>query len=371
MSLRSLSNDRILSRTRRLVRYERVFTVRVLSHLNEIEERRLHLDLGYRSMLDFCVRALGYARSSAGRRITAARCMKRFPELADMLEGNEVNVVTVACVAGILTLENKDEVLGRIRGRTQEEVEAIVARYRPRERVPDRVREVFVPRPAVTAALPALTRQVVVTQPAQTPAGKQSHCETEYKDSSPKANEPPAQPEFESRVVLKFSVSKPFMGKLRRFRSLAWHRLPANATMEQVFELLLDNALERDDPALRHARRGEREKGKKKTTPAAGAAHTESNPRRIPAQMRDAVFVRDQGKCTFVGRTGHRCGSMNALQIDHIVPVARGGAASMDNLRLLCGYHNRLEAERILGKSISRVVESRATGVGGAHPQWE
>ena len=131
MSLRSLSNDRILSRTRRLVRHERLFTVRVLSHLNEIEERKLHLELGYRSMLHFCVEALGYARSSAGRRIAAARCVKRFPELAGMLESNEVNVVTVACVAGILAPENKDEVLGGIGGRTQEEVEALVAAIGP------------------------------------------------------------------------------------------------------------------------------------------------------------------------------------------------------------------------------------------------
>lgn len=362
MSIRSLSDDRILSRTRRLVRYERIFTVRVLSHLNEIEERRLHLDLGYRSMLDFCVRALGYARSSAGRRITAARCMKRFPEVRAMLEANEANVVTVACVAGVLTAENKDELLGRIRGRTQEEVEAVAASHRPGEVVRDRVREVFVPVSRIEATLPALSLSAAAS--ASAPAPEQSHCGTEYKDSSPKAGEQPVQPEFESRLVLKFSVSKPFMGKLRRFRSLAWHRLPANATMEQVFELLLDNALERNDPALRHGRRGEREKGKKETTPVVRAAHTESNLRRIPAQMRDAVFVRDQGKCTFVGRTGNRCGSTDALQIDHIVPVARGGAASMDNLRLLCGYHNRLEAERILGKSVSRAFESRASRAG-------
>jgi 5-methylcytosine-specific restriction endonuclease McrA len=37
------------------------------------------------------------------------------------------------------------------------------------------------------------------------------------------------------------------------------------------------------------------------------------------------------------------------LQIDHIQPVARGGANTIDNLRVLCAYHNRLEAERLMG----------------------
>ncbi len=179
MSLRSFSDKKLLSRTHRLVRCERMCMVRVLSHLNEIEERKLHFELGYRSMLHFCVEALGYARSSAGRRITVARCMKRFPGVRAMLDAGEVNVVTIACVAGILTPDNSNEVLKQIRGRTQEEVEAIVACYRPREAVRDRVREVLVPRPLVTAALPAMTAQTEAANSAPARAGEQSHCETE------------------------------------------------------------------------------------------------------------------------------------------------------------------------------------------------
>ena len=34
--------------------------------------------------------------------------------------------------------------------------------------------------------------------------------------------------------------------------------------------------------------------------------------------MRDQVFARDHGKCVYVGKTGRRCGSTHALQIDHI-----------------------------------------------------
>ncbi|UCH83584.1 MAG: HNH endonuclease, partial [Candidatus Latescibacterota bacterium] len=41
------------------------------------------------------------------------------------------------------------------------------------------------------------------------------------------------------------------------------------------------------------------------------------------------------------------------LEIDHIEPHARGGANAANNLRLLCGRHNRLEAKRVLGVRIS------------------
>lgn len=71
--------------------------------------------------------------------------------------------------------------------------------------------------------------------------------------------------------------------------------------------------------------------------------------RAVPAAVRDAVFERDGGSCTFVGIHGRRCGSKHDLEVDHCQPVARGGSSTMDNLRLLCAVHNRLEAEHVFG----------------------
>lgn len=73
-------------------------------------------------------------------------------------------------------------------------------------------------------------------------------------------------------------------------------------------------------------------------------------PRRpVPAAVRDAVFERDDGCCTFIGGDGRRCGSKHDLEVDHCQPVARGGTNTLDNLRVLCAVHNRLEAERVFG----------------------
>lgn len=54
----------------------------------------------------------------------------------------------------------------------------------------------------------------------------------------------------------------------------------------------------------------------------------------IPREMRRAVFERDGGKCA-------QCGSGFDLQYDHVLPVALGGATTMENLQLLCGDCNR------------------------------
>jgi hypothetical protein len=53
----------------------------------------------------------------------------------------------------------------------------------------------------------------------------------------------------------------------------------------------------------------------------------------IPAAVRTEVWRRDQGRCV-------ECGSNQNLQYDHIIPVAKGGATSAQNLQLLCRQHN-------------------------------
>ncbi len=54
----------------------------------------------------------------------------------------------------------------------------------------------------------------------------------------------------------------------------------------------------------------------------------------ISREIRRAVFERDAGSCV-------DCGSNFDLQYDHVIPVALGGASSLENLQLLCADCNR------------------------------
>jgi hypothetical protein len=76
--------------------------------------------------------------------------------------------------------------------------------------------------------------------------------------------------------------------------------------------------------------------------------------RHIPDEVRDAVWLRDGGQCTFVAADGTRCQSRRGLQVDHINPFANKGTRDLSNLRLLCGGHNRLAAERAMGRHVMR-----------------
>lgn len=68
--------------------------------------------------------------------------------------------------------------------------------------------------------------------------------------------------------------------------------------------------------------------------------------RHISAAAKRAIWKRDQGKCQYRSADGHQCKETHGLQLDHIQPYALGGSNTEENLRLLCGAHNRYRARR-------------------------
>ena len=54
---------------------------------------------------------------------------------------------------------------------------------------------------------------------------------------------------------------------------------------------------------------------------------------RMPQPVRLTVLERDGYRCT-------KCGSTERLEVDHIVPVSRGGAHTVANGRTLCRRHH-------------------------------
>ena len=76
--------------------------------------------------------------------------------------------------------------------------------------------------------------------------------------------------------------------------------------------------------------------------------------------------MRDGRRCTFVSESGRRCSACRRLDFDHIVPLARGGEATADNLRLLCPAHNQHEADRVLGAGFMEEKRSGSRARGRA-----
>jgi len=355
-SLRSVPPREILTNTEAIVAQDRRLTLRLLEHLHEIDRQKLYLERGFGSMFDYCTKHLRLADPSAARRIRTARCVARFPQLYPLLESGELNLTVVSMVSRYLKPGNVEEVIKRIRGRSKREVERIIAEYEPRAALPpDRVRIVVIPAPP--ASSPAASRQLTVTGDSEKAPilddaitvvmnGMQGRG---VESAPPKRDTEAIQ--FERLARVEFTAHEELMDRLQRIRSIASHRLPANASLEQLIDFMAGYFLEREDPAQREMRRELRAAKRRdiREKPA-----RDGNPRKMPARTRDQVFVRDK-QCTYMSPDGTKCGSTHVLQIDHITPVARGGAATIDNLRILCAYHNRLESERLMGRRGPRI----------------
>jgi hypothetical protein len=71
--------------------------------------------------------------------------------------------------------------------------------------------------------------------------------------------------------------------------------------------------------------------------------------RYVPRRVLREVYARDAGQCSYVSADGRRCSARGFLEVHHHEAFARGGAATVDNLRLACRAHNFWLAERELG----------------------
>jgi hypothetical protein len=71
--LKSVADDQLLAGLSRLVHRRNQITAEFLAYLAELDRRQLFLDLGYPSLFEYCVRALGVCESTAGRQLRNAR----------------------------------------------------------------------------------------------------------------------------------------------------------------------------------------------------------------------------------------------------------------------------------------------------------
>ena len=155
--------------------------------------------------------------------------------------------------------------------------------------------------------------------------------------------------------------------KLERTRELLSNKIPLGVVLEDVLDAALECYLEKHAPERRAARRSVRAAKKVEDTETKstvtedierekdqGASDTSSSSRHIPVEVKDSVYLRDGGQCTYVSPQGLRCSCRTHLNFDHIVPRAHGGTNCESNIRILCSAHNQLMADKILGEPFMR-----------------
>ena len=314
MNLSDLSDAELLSKLGVLLGSERELTARLVAHLGEVEERRLHLEAGYSSMFDFCVRRLHLSEGEAYRRIVAARLARRFPVIYSRLASGAVHLSALALLRDRLTEENHVELLDVVSGKSKREVEALLAARYPAPDVPSRIRKLPERRRASEAAPPRCRRRGAARRVAARAR------------AAPPARNPAAH---------RAALGEPPQGPVHREHG-APRKTRARARPPEPREPEPRSRQRRRARPRPLARRPREEEARQARAPAPRSSDRPTKPGRpaksgrITNAARRTVFARDGVRCTYVGHDGHRCEARAFLELDHVDPKGLGGADDAD-----------------------------------------
>jgi HNH endonuclease len=340
-----LTDDQLLCEVRALAAGERHATVRLVVSLAELDARKLYLGEGFPSLFMYCTRCLHLSEHAAYNRIEAARVVRKWPAALDRISDGSLTLTTVSLLARHLTEENHRAVLDAARHKSKREVEQLVASLHPQPDVSAMIRRLPAPKaptppdqsPLAPLADSPATISAPVAGPESTHVAVPDAVPPVIPAALPAAFRPavvaPLAPE---RYKVQFTVSRQVHDKLRRAQDLLRHAIP-NGDPAEIFDralTLLVAHLERTKLAST---------ARPRSSPASTAGS-----RHIPASVRRAVWTRDGARCAFVGTQG-RCSERGFLELHHVVPYARGGAATEENIQLRCRAHNQHEADEDFG----------------------
>ncbi len=252
----------------------------LLDVLVRVRQNNGFFELGYPHLFAYCVHGLGLSEAQASYFSKVARKSEDVPELKSAIEQGVLTLSQARRVVPVITQETASDWIAKAAALPQKELEREVRKVNPLAVTKDRVR-------VVTAG----------------------------------------------RSELKVGMSLALERKLARVREI----LGPNVSLEQTLERLVDDFLKRTDP-VKKAERAEVRKAKR---PTLGRSVARPSPG-IPAHVLHAVNRRDRGQCQATMPNGEPCLEKNWVHLHHIVPRARGGANTADNLITLCSAHHRL-----------------------------
>ena len=298
-TLSLLSNAELLEEARRLAASECQATAALVRCLIEVEDRGLHLAGDWGSMFVYCTDVLHLREGTAYNRIHAARMASKHPVILERLADGSPTLTAIRLLGPHLTADNCERVLGLAKHAKKRAIEELLASHEPKPDVLSVIRKL--PQTAAAPVAKALT-------PVEPPVRLNEPANCVPAPTAPPVARWVVQPLAPERYKLQLTMP----GKhttLRRLQDLMRHTIPDGdpaRIIDRALTLLLEDVLRQKCGATK--------------SPRVGAVEC-SDSRDIPAAVRRAVWVRDGGRCAFVGTRG-RCTETAFLEYHHRQPFA-------------------------------------------------
>lgn len=323
MNLQNLTDQNLLEKTAQLVQSERDLLTEILHHLREIERRRLFSQLGYNSLFEYATKKLAYSDDQAARRISAMRLLKELPQLEPKITSGSLTLTNLNMAQTLFRQEQKRvsaeskafsssqklELLSQLEHKSKRQAEKILAARssEPAMLQPDRIRVVS-----------------------------------------------------ETTVEIKFMAQVELQSKIEKVKGLLAHS-HRDMKMTDMINWLCDMAIQKLDPAEKPVRKSsslakqiDQPSPAPALKPCVGNHISVSNisPKIRSQKNASRQYISASAQRQVWKRAGSRCqncGSLHALQVDHLRPIALGGTSEIENLRILCRSCNQRAAINLLG----------------------
>lgn len=280
MNLRKLNDDQIIFGLHSEIKKEKQTTANVVRYIDEVDRRKLYLNYKCTSIFQYLLTVEKYDNSSAQRRIDAMKLLRQLPEIEMDLEKGSINLTQTAQFTTLV--REKEKTVGKLELEQKRElVDAI--------------------RGKTTAQTQVLLCQLLEIEPKQLEKAK---------------------PQAEESVRREATFTKEQEAILQQVREQFSH-VHINPSFADLVMAMAEIVL-------------------KKPNSTFAAKVKSENPRYIADKIK-AKLLKEQKGCQWEHAPGELCGSRFQLQVDHIVPVYKGGTNDVENLQLLCAQHNRLK----------------------------
>jgi hypothetical protein len=357
MRLEELSDARLLANLDTLVSSQRTCMADIVAHLAELDSRPTVLARGYPSLFQYCLEHLHFSEDEACRRIEAARLSRRFPAILSALAGGNVTLSSLALLKPYITIENSEELLAGIAGRSCRSAKEWLAARFPAPDLPERIRQLPMPKESARLGL-------VQPDPGTTDTSQGAGLAPGTIPLALASPPPPAtdarrsrlEPLSQDRFALQVTISRSLKDELELVRDLMRHRNP-NGDLERI----LGDAVAALRSKLEKEKLGATARPGSNACSGPSKATKTSASRHIPSAIKRAIVAKEGLRCSFVGIDGRRCECRAFLEFDHIEPVGLHGSHGEDNVRIFCRAHNQYAAERIYGAGTMRRWRSSAT----------
>lgn len=338
--LRSLSDQQILHQAKSLAVQERQLTAELLLFLKEVDRRRLFAR-SYGSLFEYVTKDLGYSAGSAKRRIDSMRLLKDLPEVEQKIKDGSLTLTQISQAQQFfqnevksnkpMSSEQKKDVLTSLEGKsTRESERELLARSSNPESLihKDKIKSVtenlsevrFVADQELLSLLDEVKGLLSHSKPNLTLAELIGEA---------------------AKLAVTALKAKKFKLKQRDMQSQegATSKIDTKDHPEEISGAGVKavEKVTKRDAAIR-------ENAVQKPT-VANNANGKARSRYIPAAVKRAVYLRDQGMCAYVDPvSGKRCSSKAFVEYDHTLAFAKNGDSSIHNLALKCKNHNVLHA---------------------------